>query len=61
MFLRRISETKINNLTQRCNIRPNEEIYIKPYGESNITGVVKAKRLSCLGYIQSISQSQNKS
>jgi len=44
-FLRKISGHKINNVTQRYEIRSNEEVY-NAFGEPNINGVIRAKRLS---------------
>jgi len=40
-----ICEPKINNVTQRYEIRSNEEVY-DAFGESNIIGVIRAEILS---------------
>lgn len=49
-FLRKICGPKINNITQRYEIRSNEEVY-NTFGEPNIIEAIRVIRLSWLGHI----------
>jgi len=51
-FLRTICGSKINNVTLRYEIRSNEEVY-NAFGEPNIIGLIRVKRLIWLGHILS--------